>query len=186
MKNIFLFILFSVIISCKAQTYPLRTYSEVPSDAYIKDLNNELIPYEGTWKGTWNGKTFFIYLQRVKVHFTHLENKPYYNDILKGKFKVLDSNGNVLFDNSASLDENAKINGSRFFSIPNNRYMLNYIDKDLCNTTGKIFINFTNSSQTQLNWIFNNGSNMITSDCPYYNTTPFPQALPEEIILTKQ
>ncbi|HBV16852.1 MAG TPA: hypothetical protein DEB71_16125 [Chryseobacterium carnipullorum] len=170
----------------KAQTYPLRTYTEVPINAYIKDLDNELVPYEGIWKGTWNGKTVFIYLKRIKNYFTHLENKPYYNDILIGKFKILNSNGTILFDNSILSDENVKIKGSRFFSVPNIRYTLNYADPDLCNTSGNIIINFIDSSKTQLNWKLNLGSNMITTDCQYYNTIPFPQALPKEIILTKQ
>jgi hypothetical protein len=60
MKKIFLFILFSVAISCTAQTYPLRTFTEIPENAYLKDTNNELATYEGTWKGTFNNKTIFI------------------------------------------------------------------------------------------------------------------------------
>lgn len=185
MKNLFLFILLYVSVSCKAQVYPLRTYTEVPANAYIKDLNNELVPYEGTWKGTWNGKTIFIYLKSVKNYFTHLENKPYYNDILIGKFKVQDSGGTILFDNSNLSNEYAKIIGSRFFSVPNTRYTLNYIDSDLCNTSGNISINFTDNTKTQLNWTLTFRSNMITTDCQYYNTG-IPEVLPKEIILTKQ
>lgn len=185
MKNIFLFILLSISISCTAQTYPLRTYTAVPTNAYIKDLNNELLPYEGTWKGTWNGKTIYIYFKKVKNYFTHLENNPYYKDILKGKFKVIDSNGNILFDNSNISDENVKIWGSGIRKL-DDKYSLIYVDPDLCNTSGNIIINFTDSTKTKLNWKLNKGSNMITTDCQYYNTTPFPQALPEEIILTKQ
>ena len=185
MKNIFLFILVSITISCGAQTYPLRTYTTVPANAYIKDQNNELIPYEGTWKGAWNGKTIFIYLQKVKAYFTHLENNPYYNDVLKGKFKVLDTSGNILYDNTNLSDDKTKIWGSGFRLI-DNKYSLIYVDPDLCNTAGNIIINFTDSTKTKLNWKFNKRSNMITTDCQYYNTIPFPQALPEEIILTKQ
>ncbi|MDY3316211.1 hypothetical protein PG630_02660, partial [Riemerella anatipestifer] len=46
--------------SCKAQIYPLRTFSELPKGAYLKDTKNELPAYEGTWKGTWDGKTILI------------------------------------------------------------------------------------------------------------------------------
>ena len=42
MKNVFLFVLFSTTISCTAQTYPLRTFTEIPVNAYLKDTNNEL------------------------------------------------------------------------------------------------------------------------------------------------
>ena len=55
MKKIFLFIVLVSLISCKAQTYPLRTYGiSIPMNAYLKDTNNELPAYEGTWKGMWN------------------------------------------------------------------------------------------------------------------------------------
>ncbi|HCA09933.1 DUF6705 family protein [Chryseobacterium sp.] len=185
MKNLFLFILFCVSISCKAQIYPLRTYTEVPANAYIQDINNELIPYEGTWKGTWNGKTVYIYLKRFKNYFTHLENNPYYNDILVGKFKIQDSSGTILFDSSNLTDENAKIKGSRFFSAPNTRYTLNYIDSDFCNTSGNVSISFTDTTKTKLSWNLNFRSNMITTDCQYYNTG-IPEVLPKEILLTKQ
>lgn len=185
MKNIFLLIIFITSISCKAQIYPLRTYSEVPANAYIKDLDNELPPYEGTWKGTWDGKTIFLYIKKVKTYFNHLENKPYYNDILKAKFKILDSNNLVLFDNTFLTDENSKITGNRFFSIPHNRYMLTYNDPDLCNTSGTINISFTDSTKTKLNWNYYYRNEIETVDCQYYNMG-IPQPLPEEIILTKQ
>jgi len=172
-------------VSCTAQIYPLRTYSEVPSNSYIKDINNELVPYEGIWKGTWDGKTIFIYLKKVKAYFTHLENSPYYNDVLKGKFKVLDSNGNILFDNSNSSDENSKITGNRFFSAPYNRYNLSYSAPDLCNTTGTINITFTDATKTKLDWKYFYRNEIVTKDCPYYNTE-IPQPLPKEITLTKQ
>lgn len=186
MKKHFFIILFFICLFYNAQqTFPLRTYTDVPSNSYIKDLDNELLSYEGTWKGTWNGKTVWVYLKRYKRYFTHLENRPYYNDVLIGKFKIVDSNGAILFDNTGLPDSNTKIVGSRFFSIPNVRYDLNYIDPDLCNTTANITINFTDSSKTQLNWVMNFDSNMITSACQYYNTA-IPDSLPEEIILTKQ
>ncbi len=185
MKNILLIILFSTAVSCTAQIYPLRTYTEVPPNAYIKDLDNELLPYEGTWKGTWSGKIIYIYIKKDKSYFTHLENRPYYNDILRAKFKILNINGSILFDNTNLSFGNSKIVGNRFFSTPNNRYMLTYSDPDLCNTTGTIYISFTDPTKTTLEWKYNNHNEIITDDCPYY-TTELPQPLPEEIVLTKQ
>lgn len=182
MKNLFLFLCAS--ISCTAQTYPLRTYTDVPANSYIKDLDSELNPYEGTWKGSWDNKIVSISLKKVKYYFTHLENRPYYNDILVGRYKVQDSNGNLVFDTSNISDENAKILGSGIRKI-DNKYSLIYSDSDICNTTGSIIINFTNSSKTQINWKLSLRSNMITTDCQYYNTG-IPEVLPKEIILTKQ
>ena len=60
MKNIIYLLMLTIIFSCKAQTYPLRTYGiKIPQNAYLKDTNNELPSYEGTWKGTWNNKVIF-------------------------------------------------------------------------------------------------------------------------------
>lgn len=97
----------------------------------------------------------------------------------------MDNKGNILFDNTNSPDNDPKIFGGKFRKV-DDKYSLVYVDSDLCNTSGNIIINFTDATKTKLNWKLNLGSNMITTDCQYYNTTPFPQALPKEIILTKQ
>ena len=186
MKQIILFILFTFTISCQAQTYPLRTYGiEYPPNSYIKDTNNELVEYEGTWKGTWNNKTVYIYLKKIKKHFTHLANNPYYKDILIGKFKVIDSNGLILFDNTNLLDDNAKIEGSNFRKV-DNKYSLIYLEPEMCGMTGRGYINFTDTTKTKLNWKLPYGWDIITESCPYYNATVAPEPLPYEIILTKQ
>ncbi|WP_335621882.1 DUF6705 family protein [Chryseobacterium camelliae] len=182
MKNVLLFILFTVTISCTAQTYPLRTFTDIPENAYLKDTNNELPAYEGTWKGTWDNKTIFIYFKKINKKYN--ENLKYYKDLLIARFKVLDSNGNILFDNTNLTDDKAKIWGGKFKKV-DDKYSLIYIDPDLCSTSGSIYINFTDSTKTKLDWKYFYTNEIITSDCPYYNTG-IPQPLPKEIILTKQ
>jgi len=184
MKNIFLFILVISTLSCKAQQiYTLRpTEIDLPENSYQKDTNNELPSYEGTWKGTWNNKTLFITFKKITNKYD--SNFKYYKDYLVAKFKVQDSNGNSLFDNMNLPDENAKIKGISFRRY-GDRYSLVFIDPELCNTSGNISISFTDSSKTKLNWKLTLGSNMITTDCQYYNTG-IPEVLPKEIVLTKQ
>jgi hypothetical protein len=183
MKNIFLIILFGAILSCKAQTFPLRTYTDIPENAYLKDTNNELQDYVGTWKGTWGDR--IIYINFKKSINIYNELLKYYKDNLIGRFKVTDLSGNILFDNMALPDGKVKIQGGKFRKI-DDKYSLAYVDSDLCDTSGNIIINFTDPSKTQLNWKYNEGSNMITTDCQYYNTTTFPTALPKDIVLIKQ
>lgn len=182
MKNIFLIILFSTAVSCTAQIYPLRTFIQIPDNAYLKDTNNELPAYEGTWKGIWDNKILFITFKKITNKYN--ENLKYYKDNLIAKFKVLDSNGVVLFDNTFLSDDNAKIWGGKFRKA-DDKYSLVYIDNDLCGTSGNIRISFTDYTKTKLNWNLYFDSNMITDDCQYYYSE-IPQALPEEIILTKQ
>ena len=64
MKNIITILLLLITFSCKSQIYPLRTYTDVPDNSYLKDTNNELNDYIGTWKATWNNKTIFIYISK--------------------------------------------------------------------------------------------------------------------------
>lgn len=124
MKKILIIIaIHSIFLSC-AQIYPLNTNTDVPNDAYIKDVNDELIPYEGIWKGTWDNKTFSIEFKRIKKYLDYKENNPYYKDVLIGKFKVIDSNNLVLFDNTYLSDNDAKIEGARFLLQSYKRYTL--------------------------------------------------------------
>ncbi|WP_106915323.1 DUF6705 family protein [Chryseobacterium aurantiacum] len=178
----YLIILFFVGIINNAQTLPLRTYTDIPENAYLKDTNNELQYYEGTWKGTWDNKTVFITFKKVTNQYN--DNLKYFKDYIIGKFKVVDNNGIILFDNTNVTDNFAKIRGSRIRKI-DDKYSLIYNDFDLCNTSGNIIINFIDTSKTQLTWKMAYGSNMITIECPYYNTQ-VPEALPKDIILTKQ
>ncbi|MCD9619032.1 DUF6705 family protein [Chryseobacterium gleum] len=184
MKYIHLIAIFIFALSCKAQTYPLRTYIDLPKGAYLKDTNNELTAYEGVWKGGWESKTIYItFKKKTNIYMSKLLD--YYADILIAKFKVIDTNGNILFDNTNLSDENAKITGGRFRK-KDGKYSLGYVDNDICGLNGFIEINFTDSTKTKLEWKFNEGSNLITKDCPYYNSTAFPQPLPVSAILTKQ
>jgi len=186
MKKIFILIAVHLILFSCAQIYPLNTNTSVPTNAYIQDLNNELIPYEGTWKGSWDNKTFFVTFKRIKKLLDHRENNPYYKDVIIGKFKVLDSSGSILYDNTNLADNNTKIEGARFFTIPNKRYVLLYVDHDICDISGDIFLSFTDSSNTTLDWKLMDTTDIITSSCQYYNSNPFPRPLPDNITLTKQ
>ncbi|PIF46038.1 hypothetical protein CLU96_3056 [Chryseobacterium sp. 52] len=184
MKNLFLFILFCVSISCKAQqVYSLRPAEiDLPENSYEKDTNNELPSYEGTWKGVWDNKTIIITFKKITYKYDN--NFKRHRDYLVGKFTVKNNNGTSLFDNSSLSDDDAKIKGVSFRRY-GDKYSLAYVDPDLCNTSGGVAINFTDATKTKLNWKLNFRSNMITADCQYYNTG-IPEVLPKEIILIKQ
>ena len=176
---------------------PLRTYNVPENECYyLKDTMDELKDYEGTWKGTWDNKTLYITFKKLTGKYDiYLE---YYMDFLIAKFKVLDSNGNILFDNTADPDNEAKIEGSTFAEIgaksgPNRdiggKYSLLYFDESLCDLWGGIYINFSNPQKTQMQFDFNQKRRVIFPDCYYYNypTSQYPRPLPnQEIVLTKQ
>lgn len=184
MKSKFLIIYFFIGIFCNAQQiFSLRpSETTFPEGSYQKDTNNELPSYEGTWKGTWDGKTVFVTFKKLAYQYNPF--RKFYSDYLIGKFKIIDSNGSIIFDNMSISDANAKIKGINFRRW-GDKYALAYVDSDLCGTSGTIAIKFTDVSKSQLNWNLYLDSNMITSSCQYYNTD-IPDALPEEIILTRQ
>ena len=185
MKNIFLLTILLVSIGCKAQTYPLRTFTEVPDNSYLKDVNNELPAYEGIWKGTWNNK--IIYVSFKKLTNTYKSSLNQYRDFLIGRFKVTDLNNNILFDNTNLSDNEAKITGGKFGKY-DNKYGFTYVDGDLCNRSGQIFIKFTDVTKLQLQWNYFQSENWINKDCFYHDWAPVdvPQPLPNNIILIKQ
>lgn len=189
MKNTLLFILFiTTILSCKAQTYPLRTYGvNFPKNSYVADTNNELPQYEGIWKANWNNKTIFITFKKIKLYLNHSIGNEYYKDILIAKFKVLDNNGNILFNNTTLADDKAKIEGGGF-KKSDDKYLMSYIDNDLCGITGYITINFTDSTKTKLQWVYSKDTNWIDTDCFYYDkpASERPDPLPYNIIFNKQ
>lgn len=185
MKNIFLLILLAITISCKAQIYSLKSHTPTPENAYLKDVDNELQPYEGTWKGEWNGKIINITFNKI-IH-KHIASLNQYYDLLIGRFKVTDMSGNILFDNTTLAENDAKIEGMRFRKV-DGKYSLIYIDKDLCGKSGKILINFADTTKTKLQWNYSQNENWIGKDCFYYGwaQADVPQPLPNNIVLTKQ
>ncbi len=183
MKKILLSTLFIFSLSCKAQEYPL-TEIDLPENSYRKDFNNQLLAFEGTWKGTWNNKTLTIKFKKVIHEYDNVFKT--YNDRLIGKFQVKDTNGNILFDNLNVSDNESKIKGIKIFS--NGKYVLTYVDADLCLKSGGININFTNAEKTQLQLMFFETSNLTEPDC-FYHGKPAdqrPEPLPKDIILTKE
>ncbi|MCS3867544.1 hypothetical protein J3D55_000460 [Chryseobacterium ginsenosidimutans] len=185
MKNIILILSILFTLSCKSQTYPLRTYTDVPDNSYLKDMNNELNDYVGTWKATWNNKTIYIYIFEEINKYNNSLN--IYKDYLIIKFKVTDALGNILFNNTNLSNNDAKIFGSNFKG-GTDTYSLGYGDDDLCGKWGLIRINFTDSTKTQLNWVYSEQENWLEPDCFYYNypLDQRPEPLPQSAVFTKQ
>ena len=188
MKMLFLNIFMGSILFCKAQQIlPLTTSSnEISLNSYIKDIDNQLPPFEGTWKGRWNDKTFIIVLKKEKNYDTLSQKNPFYKDLLLGKFQVKDAKGKILFDNLTLEDKYSKIIGTNIH--PSGKYSLMYIDSDLCNKVGIIMIGFTDSSKKELKLKYKDYPQNIDSKCFYYEKPidQRPDPLPKEILLTKQ
>lgn len=176
-----------VFVFCSAQTYPLRTFTNLPENAYLKDTNDELKDYEGTWSTTWDNKTFYITFKKmINVYNGNLKE---YKDILVGKFKVIDNNtNNVLIDNTNIPDDKSKIYGGKFRK-KDDKYSMIYIDRDLCGILGNITINFTDNSKTKLDWWGAVSYEPVDKDNCFFGRKSFsewPTPFPNKAILTKQ
>ncbi|SDM15605.1 DUF6705 family protein [Chryseobacterium taihuense] len=194
MKNILTILLLSSIFysafaqqACATFTeIPLRTFTTIPQNEcyYLKDTNNELNDYVGTWKAMWNNKIVFVTFKKI---INKYNNTLHYNkDYLIASFKTLDINGNILYDNTFLDDDSKKIKGGKFRKA-DDRYSLVYID--LCHTSGDIRINFNNLAKTELQWNYlQDKYEWLDSDCFFYNYPPdqLPNPLPKAAIFVKQ
>ncbi|WP_267406871.1 MULTISPECIES: DUF6705 family protein [unclassified Chryseobacterium] len=98
MKKIIYIIAIIISVFYKAQqVYPLNTdFDNVPPNSYLKDINNELNPFSGTYKANYQGKeiTLFITMETMKF----LQSLNVYQDILSVKYIIKNQNGVVLQD----------------------------------------------------------------------------------------
>lgn len=189
MKRTFLILSLNVFIVSKAQQIlPLSTVTTdvIAPNTYIKDIDNLLPAFEGTWKATWDNKTFIINFKKVKYYDTFSKNNPYYQDLLLGRFQVKDINGKILFDDLSSKKNTEKIMGMKIY--PSGKYQLLYSDPDLCNKLGTIMIGFHNLTKTEMSLKYTDSKQPVDSSCFYYglNEDRQPQPFPKEIVLTKQ
>lgn len=192
MKKILLAITFlSIIISCNAQIYPLNTSpSDIPNNAYIKDTNNELDKYVGTWKGIWNGKTLFLELKKIKT-YSSIPNDihPYYKDRILGERKVVGSNGIVEIDRITNFDIQSPEFSGIGQSLKNGNWKrLYFYPKNMCRKTATLDITSFTGSQMTLH--FEYLPSIIDPNCQHNAYVDqygdFPINFPKDITLIKQ
>uniref|UniRef100_UPI0025C41373 DUF6705 family protein n=1 Tax=Chryseobacterium sp. TaxID=1871047 RepID=UPI0025C41373 len=170
MKTIFtLFALTISLITCKAQqVYPLNTYYEdVPDYSYMKDLNNELIPYVGTYKAIHNGNEIILIITKEDKKLQEILNKKFYEDVLHVKYTVKDiATGTILDDNlNPTSSDKKEIESMGTNVLDNNSLSLSY-DGTKCGIGwGKIILKKINN--IQFTWDYRPNSRVFSgNDCP--------------------
>ncbi|MDR6967131.1 hypothetical protein J2X31_001138 [Flavobacterium arsenatis] len=110
-KVILIFVMLASIYSYAQQPPVLRTLSYLQKRAssyspesgdYIKDFQNQLSPYIGTWKYEGNGKIFTLRLQKVNQLFfgqSYSDITYFYFDALVLTYKLQNNDGSVIYDN---------------------------------------------------------------------------------------
>ncbi|KMQ67721.1 hypothetical protein ACM39_12845 [Chryseobacterium sp. FH2] len=194
MKNIILLMFLITTISCKAQIYPLSTSAgDVPSGAYIKDINNELDQYVGLWKANWQGKTIYLDLRKIKLKSESLMSSfYYYSDQILGERKIIDANGTVEIDRISNFDnENAEFWGVTKSLLSSQYVTITFFPKNMCNKMASLDIKFLNPEKTQMQMKFRYVPSLLDENCQYANLIKSGGDLPinfpkEDIIFIKQ
>ncbi|MDR2237985.1 MAG: hypothetical protein LBE92_17825 [Chryseobacterium sp.] len=174
------------------QVFPLEANKiDYPNGAYYKDINGELNPYIGTWKGNWDGKTIYLELKKIKKRTTANNGKYYDIDKIVGERKIISSTGAVEVDRITNFNEtDYEFSGIYGQYKDFSKKHLLFQPKDMCNKTANININFINPEKTQMQLRFEYNPSGITQSCKYYNQImegkDWPFNFPKDIIMTKQ
>lgn len=148
------------------QTYPLNTFpDDVPSGSYMKDLDNELIPFVGTWVADFGGKTISLLITRQerKIFKMPKTSDFYYQDALNINYTVKGSNGVELQNNNnVQYEYDRKAITSMFI---NNGIVNFYYTGTNCGV-GWGSINLKKISNTEVSWTYlPNDTVLTTKNC---------------------
>jgi len=154
-------------LSCKAQqTYPLNTYpDDVPAGSYLKDLNNELSPYIGVWKATYNGKVIELLITKEEHRlFKRDLTTTFYQDVLIMKYNIKNSSG-ISLQNNFNVQYEHERNFITSISTRNNSVFLYYSGTNCGVGWGEIELK--QISNNKLYWSYHpNDSILTTTNCP--------------------
>ncbi|WP_404986859.1 DUF6705 family protein [Chryseobacterium sp. M5] len=173
MKRIYSIIIITLFnISCMAQTVSLETMAQCsnnpetcPNSTYVKDVNNLLNKYVGTWIGTLNGKNY-------EFNFVKKENtgEVIKWDFLVGRLKITNSNGIVEY-NSFNKPENELSEGYNF--QPDLKvYLMRFSGGKLgCIDYGYTYMWIKPETPNVMGINFHPDNDIVTEDCSNFITT---------------
>ncbi len=183
MKNILKItslLLFTLNVNC--QTLPLNT-SNAPKGSYLKDLNNELPFWTGTWEGIANGKKYTFQFTLFTNHYNTFSK--IYEDEIQGKFKVVDMQTNqVLYDNlSVTNYEDYNISGI----VVGREFHFFFFDPIHCQNSVEFILLKSNTNSNIIEYKDFRYGEYENYNCQYPNQTDIPMFLPTtNLILTRQ
>ncbi|PVV60324.1 DUF6705 family protein [Chryseobacterium sp. HMWF035] len=183
-KILFALTLFISLISCKAQNLPLNTaFSTIPNGAYLKDTNNELSPYVGTYKANFNGNEITLFITKQENKLEQTGQKTYYMDALIVKYIVKNSSGVILQDTQNNFTD------IEFYSIgtsPSKNAITFYYSGTNCSVGwGDIYLKKINA--TQISWEYRPDDIVTTTDkCPPALDTNIYLPETKDLIFIKQ
>lgn len=178
------------MVSCKSQVVSIETAAQCsetnpcPDFTYIKDINNTLDKYIGTWKGVDNGRTYEMkFNKNLYEDFTGFKR-----DRIKGRLRIT-TTGNLsltVFDNFNEPDDTK----TRFSGLALTNSLLSYemhfsgpYTKG-CMNSGSIFLKINPSTPNQMTITYWSDKDIVAGECPSTFSSTFTEN--QEILLTKQ
>ena len=166
-------IAFASIGLANAQTISLEAMAKCSSEPstcpkvdYIKDINHLLDKYTGTWKGSYEGKTYvFNFIKQEK-----LKKGLIYEDCLIGRVKIINQQGIVEFYNFNTPDEKA----SWGYGLQKNlrAYTVYFFGGKLsCIDYGLLYLFIKPERPHQMKILFLPSYDITTQDCSNFKTT---------------
>lgn len=128
-------------ISCKAQIIAVENYhnynKELDDGAYIKDINNVLNKFVGTWKGTYNNKNYEF---RIVKNTKNFKTRPSIKkDEVLMCYKITDNNGTII-ENTLTLTNDSPFVMKNGYIDRDGGYVFSYIGRDVaCGQNGWVF-----------------------------------------------
>jgi len=178
------------LISCNAQQiYPLLTsLDNVPNMSHLKDTNNELQSFVGTYFSTYNGNQITLYISKENDKFFDYGSQKVYIDVLSVKYIIKNSSGNVLQDTKNMLlpaDDLKHTIYSIWVTDNGNKAELIYNGTN-CNI-GFGGIKLKKISATQISWEYRPNDIVTTAaKCPPNLDTTIYLPETKDLIFTKQ
>jgi len=185
-KRFSILVLIITLISCKAQQiYPLNAdYEEVPQNSYLKDLNNELNPYIGTYKANFNGNEITLFINKQEHKLEESSQKNYYIDALIIKYIVKNSSGIVLQD---TQNNNLNIAALYSIDIDSTENTISFVYSGTNCNVGFGGIKLKKINTTQISWEYRpNDITTTAAKCPPTLDTTIYLPETKDLIFTKQ
>ena len=190
--SILLFLLFTFSFRAQSITVGLDEHRyNVPSNAYFKDLNNELNKFEGIWKYSLRGEEFVLELKKIQK----VEIRNNFRDYLIGEYSYRKDGEFLVNTFPLTNSDNTNIGGSYIVSndiMPvcenctsdERRFELYFNDPERSYLPSSLVIRYLqNSSPEKLEVIIYDRDSIIL---PYENAPTEPRVPYGTYVMVKQ
>jgi|SRR5690606_21891201 len=171
----------------QSPVYPWNTeWDAVEDNAYIKDTQNQLLPYTGTWVYTNGNKKVTIKLQRIMYYYT--SGKKHFMDKIAGRYKV-ENGSTVVFSDWDLNFASANLSGVRIYE---NKLYGSYFDAGNCRILSdvKIWLDPNNPNKMYMESELQGKMPFVQDEdeCPQWRNPGFGEnpTIPRSIVLYKQ